>query len=525
MTSSDCYAAVDIGASSGRVVIGTVHDGRIELTEIHRFDNIQKRCDGHDCWDIEMLFRETVAGLAKCKEAGYTPKTVGIDTWGVDFVLLDENDQLIGNAVAYRDDRTDGMYSVADRIMAPDAVYRRTGIQRQPFNTIYQLIALKREHPEQLEQAKSFLMIPDYLAFLLTGTKVNEYTNASTTCLLNARTQQWDEVLLDTFDIPKEMFCEVVMPGTDLGQVTSEIADQLGYTPHIIAPATHDTGSAYLAVPARDADAVFLSSGTWSLLGVENEGPITSDASRFQNFTNEGGYDLRFRFLKNIMGLWMIQSIRRELNGVSYVEGKEDAEGSSDDERASERAAEEAQLPPFVRDLGVDTAAGAAAATTTAGSTETLTLGFGDLIEAAQAAQDFEAHVNVNDDRFLAPDSMIDEIRLACFETGQAVPTTVGELMRCVYVSLSNCYAESIEEMASLTGRTYTSINIVGGGCQDAYLNQLTTDACGIPVFAGPVEGTSLGNLAVQMIVDGVFPDLQSVRDAIATSFDVKRFG
>lgn len=507
MTSSDCYAAVDIGASSGRVVIGTVHDGRIELTEIHRFDNIQKRCDGHDCWDIEMLFRETVAGLAKCKEAGYTPKTVGIDTWGVDFVLLDENDQLIGNAVAYRDDRTNGMYSVADRIMAPDAVYRRTGIQRQPFNTIYQLIALKREHPEQLEQAKSFLMIPDYLAFLLTGTKVNEYTNASTTCLLNARTQQWDEVLLDTFDIPKEMFCKVVMPGTDLGQVTSEIADQLGYIPHIIAPATHDTGSAYLAVPARDADAVFLSSGTWSLLGVENEGPITSDASRFQNFTNEGGYDLRFRFLKNIMGLWMIQSIRRELNGVSYVEGKEDAEGSSDDERASERAAEEAQLPPFVRELGQTS------------------LGFGDLIEAAQAAQDFEAHVNVNDDRFLAPDSMIDEIRLACFETGQAVPTTVGELMRCVYVSLSNCYAESIEEMASLTGRTYTSINIVGGGCQDAYLNQLTTDACGIPVFAGPVEGTSLGNLAVQMIVDGVFPDLQSVRDAIATSFDVKRFG
>lgn len=525
MTSSDCYAAVDIGASSGRVVIGTVCDGRIELAEIHRFDNIQKRCDGHDCWDIEMLFRETVAGLAKCKEVGYTPKTVGIDTWGVDFVLLDENDQLIGNAVAYRDERTNGIYSVADRIMAPDAVYRRTGIQRQPFNTIYQLIALKQEHPEQLEQAKNFLMIPDYLAFLLTGTTVNEYTNASTTCLLNARTQQWDEVLLDAFDIPKEMFCEVVMPGTDLGQVTSEIANQLGYTPHIIAPATHDTGSAYLAVPARDADAVFLSSGTWSLLGVENEGPITSDASRFQNFTNEGGYDLRFRFLKNIMGLWMIQSIRRELNGVAYVEGKEDAEGSSDDERASEKAAEEAQLPPFVRDLGVGAAGASGAAATTAGSTEIPTLGFGDLIEAAKAAQDFEARVNVNDDRFLAPDSMIDEIRLACFETGQAVPTTVGELMRCVYVSLSNCYAESIEEMASLTGRTYTSINIVGGGCQDAYLNQLTTDACGIPVFAGPVEGTSLGNLAVQMIVDGVFPDLQSVRDAIATSFDVKRFG
>lgn len=495
---SDCYAAVDIGASSGRVVLGAVRNDRIELTEIHRFDNIQKRIDGHDCWDIEMLFHETVAGLAKCKEAGFTPKTVGIDTWAVDFVLLDDQDQLIGNAVAYRDERTNGMYSVADRIMAPDAVYRRTGIQRQPFNTIYQLLALKQEHPEQLEQAKTFLMIPDYLAYLLTGTKANEYTNASTTCLLNARTQDWDETILDTFDIPKDIFCEVIMPGTDLGAVSPEIEAQLGYAPHIIAPATHDTGSAYLAVPARDADAVFLSSGTWSLLGVENEGPITSDASRFQNFTNEGGYDLRFRFLKNIMGLWMIQSIRRELNGVSYVEGK-----TEENQAASTK--QDADLPPFEY-----------------ASTE---MGFGDLIEAAQNAQEFEAQVNVNDDRFLAPASMIDEIRRACLETGQPVPSTVGELMRCVYVSLSACYAESIAEMASLTGRTYTSINIVGGGCQDSYLNELTTQACGIPVFAGPVEGTSLGNLAVQMIAAGAFPDLQSVRNAIATSFDVKRFG
>ena len=234
-------------------------------------------------------------------------------------------------------------------------------------------------------------------------------------------------------------------------------------------------------------------------MGVENEGPITSDASRFQNFTNEGGYELRFRFLKNIMGLWMIQSIRRELNGVSYVSGKEESASQLD-----EHAVIEAELPAF---MGSDHE-----------------MGFGDLIEEAKAADYFEAHVNVNDDRFLAPDSMIDEIRLACFETGQEVPTTVGELMRCVYVSLSECYAESIAEMASLTGRTYTSINIVGGGCQDAYLNQLTTQACGIPVFAGPIEGTSLGNLAVQMIKDGVFPNLQSVRDAIATSFDVARF-
>ena len=488
----DCYAAVDIGASSGRVVVGTAQDKHIELTEIHRFDNTQKRIGGHDCWDIDMLFRETLIGLAKCKEAGYVPKTVGIDTWGVDFVLLDENDSLLGNAVAYRDERTNGMYQVADKILPPEVVYRRCGIQRQPFNTIYQLLALKGEHPEQLKQAKTFLMIPDYLAFLLTGTKVNEYTNASTTCLLNARTQNWDDTILEAFDIPRDIFCDVVMPGTDLGAVLPDIEEQLGYCPHVIAPATHDTGSAYLAVPAKDDDAVFLSSGTWSLLGIENEGPITSDASRFQNFTNEGGYELRFRFLKNIMGLWMIQSIRRELNGVSYVEGKVSF------------GSQESSLPPF--DANVHE------------------VGFGDLIEEAQKAEDFEAYVNVNDDRFLAPASMISEIRLACFETGQPIPTNVAELMRCVYVSLSSCYAESIAELASLTGRTFTSINIVGGGCQDAYLNQLTTQACGIPVFAGPVEGTSLGNLAVQMITDKVFPDLQSVRDAIATSFDVQRF-
>ena len=489
---TDCYAAVDIGASSGRIVVGRKTEGDvIELTEIHRFDNIQKRSGGHDCWDIDMLFRETLAGLIKCPEAGFAPKTIGIDTWGVDFVLLDENDQIIGDAVAYRDARTNGIYAAADAIMPPDQVYRRTGIQRQPFNTLYQLLALSNEDPDQLERARTFLMIPDYLAFLLTGTKANEYTNATTTGMLNARTQRWDSTILDAFGIPERIFCDVIMAGTDLGVVKPAVAKELGWAPHVVAPATHDTGSAYLAVPARDSDAVFLSSGTWSLLGVEHEGAITSDASRFQNFTNEGGFDLRFRFLKNIMGLWMIQSIRRELNGVSYVEGKTHA--AVDDE-----------LPVFPAPEGE--------------------FSFPDLIEAARRATDFTARINVNDDRFLAPASMIDEIRRACYETGQPVPANIDELMACVYASLAACYAESISEMASLTGRTYTSINIVGGGCQDSYLNELTTRACGIPVFAGPIEGTSLGNLAVQMICDGAFPDLQSVRDAIRASFDVKRF-
>ena len=485
----NCYAAIDIGASSGRVVVGWIDEaGHIQLAEVHRFDNIQKRIDDHDCWDIEMLFDEVVAGLAAAREAGFEPKTLGIDTWGVDFVLLDAQEQLIGNAVAYRDERTQGIYPLADAIMNPTEVYQRTGIQRQPFNTLYQLLALKRDNPEQLEAAEHFLMIPDYLAFLLTGNMANEYTNASTTSLLNARAKDWDQKILETFGIPTHIFKDVVMAGAELGTVKPEIAAAIGYMPRVIVPATHDTGSAYLAVPARDDDAVFLSSGTWSLLGIENQGPITSAASRLQNFTNEGGYQGRFRFLKNIMGLWMIQSIRRELNGVSYVAGKG------------------AQLKRAAKEIG-----------------------FGELADAARAEQKLHPdapvpHVNVNDDRFLAPDSMIEEIKAACRETGQPVPDTVGELMRCVYESLTGCYADSINELSALTGRTYTSINIVGGGCQDIYLNELTARACGIPVFAGPIEGTSLGNLMVQMIGDGVFADLDEAREAIRGSFDVVEY-
>lgn len=487
-----CYAAVDIGASSGRVVVGWLNDAnKMELAEVHRFDNIQKRLNGHDCWDIEMLFEQTVAGLAAARDAGFTPKSIGIDTWGVDFVLLDAEGKLIGNAVAYRDERTQGIYPLADAIMDPDEVYRRTGIQRQPFNTLYQLLALRRENPAQLAAAAHFLMIPDYLAYLLTGIMANEYTNASTTSLLNARTMTWDASILKTFGLPSHIFEDVVMAGTRLGPVLPAIAERIGYAPQVIAPATHDTGSAFLAVPARDDDAVFLSSGTWSLLGIENQGAITSDASRLQNFTNEGGFEARYRFLKNIMGLWMIQSIRRELNGVAYVEGKQ---------RSARFELE--REPCLAKDQ----------------------VGFGDLIEAARMAEPFSAVINVNDERLLAPDSMIDEVCLACKRSGQTVPRTIGELMRCVYLSLASCYARSIDDLSVLTGRTFTSLNVVGGGSQDGYLAELTARTCGIPVFAGPTEGSSLGNLAVQMIADGVFDSIGQMRRCIAESFDIVEY-
>ena len=503
----DCYAAVDIGASSGRVVVGFVEDGRIHLEEVHRFDNRQVRRGGHDCWDIDLLYGELVRGLALCKEAGFAPKSVGIDTWGVDFVLLDAQEQLIGNAVAYRDERTQGIYPLADAIMNPTEVYQRTGIQRQPFNTLYQLLALKRDSPEQLEAADHFLMIPDYLAFLLTDNMANEYTNASTTSLLNARAKDWDQKILETFGIPTHIFKDVVMAGTELGMVKPEIA-AVGYMPRVIVPATHDTGSAYLAVPARDDDAVFLSSGTWSLLGIENQGPITSAASRLQNFTNEGGYQGRFRFLKNIMGLWMIQSIRRELNGVSYVEGKDksNSETKPHETHMQGASAPATDIATKHYELEIEP------------MLEKGQVGFADLIEVARAAEPFSTTINVNDDRLLAPDSMIDEVCRACERSGQDVPRTIGELMRCVYLSLAQCYAHSIADLEVLTGRTFTSLNVVGGGSQDGYLSELTTRACGIPLYAGPTEGTALGNLA------GLFDSVADLRTNIAESFNVVEY-
>lgn len=474
------YLAIDIGASSGRHILGSVQDGKIVLEEVFRFENRQIRQNGHDCWDMPHLWGSILEGMKICKTLGKIPSAIGIDTWAVDYVLLDRCGSMIGDAVAYRDKRTEGMDRLVNEWIPSDFLYARTGIQKQIFNTIYQLMALRMEHPEQLNSAESLLMIPDYFNFRLTGVKMQEYTNATSTNLVNALEKTWDRSLIGKLGFPQNLFGELSMPGTTVGELTPEIQAEVGFNAVVILPATHDTGSAFLAVPAKDESAVYLSSGTWSLLGVENQKPITSEASHLQNFTNEGGAWYRYRYLKNIMGLWMIQSIRRELNGVAYVTGKEQRS-------ASER-----------------------------------TWSFADLEQAAKKAGGFSSIVDANDDTFLAPVSMIEAIQSYCAKTDQPVPVTEGEIMQCVYRSLARCYRDTIEGISQLTGKRYTSINIVGGGCQDMYLNQMTANATGLPVYAGPVEGTAIGNLIVLMISSGEFADLQEARAAIRNSFAIK---
>ena len=467
------YLAIDIGASSGRHMLGRVDGGKIVLEEVYRFENRQVVRDGHDCWDVEGLVASLEAGIAAALEKGPID-SIGIDTWGVDFVLLDKEGKLCCDPVAYRDKRTDGIDAEVEKLVPFAEHYRRTGIQKAIFNTVYQLMALKREHPEQLEKADKLLMFPEYLNYALTGKIVHEYTHSSTSALLDAAKKDWDFELIEKLGLPTRLFGKLEMPGAKVGEYKGI---------PVVLPAMHDTGSAYLAVPARDDRAVYISSGTWSLLGVESDRPITGRAALLANFTNEGGAWGRYRFLKNIMGLWMIQSIRRELNGVNYVEG-----------RVSNETREAlAKIKDYEKGRKYS---------------------FADLEMSARGAADYQVTIDVNENRFLNPESMTAEVIAAAAAEGRP-PETVGELMQCVYKSLAECYADAIRILSELTGKAYTSVNIVGGGSKDLYLNALTAESTGLEVFAGPTEGTAIGNLIVQMIAAGEFADLAEARKAI----------
>lgn len=462
------YLAVDIGASSGRHILAHMEDGKIVLEEMYRFVNGNVKRNGHLCWEVDRLFEEIVNGLKACGDAGKKPVSMGIDTWGVDFVLLDENDKVLGDTVAYRDSRTEGVDKLVYDVISEDELYARTGIQKQLFNTIYQLYSIKKDHPEYLEQAKSYLMIPEYFNFLLTGVKMNEYTNATTGQLVNAVTKDWDFELMEKLGIPTGMFGPLHMPKTVVGNLKEEIRERVGFDLEVVLPATHDTGSAVLAVPANDDDFVYLSSGTWSLMGIERKEADCSMKSKEYNFTNEGGYDYRFRYLKNIMGLWMLQSVRKELNQGDHQ------------------------------------------------------YSFPELIQMAEEADGFPSMVDVNDNCFLAPASMIEAVKKYCADHGQKVPQSTGELLVVIYNSLAQSYADTIRQIEEMTGRTFSRLHIVGGGCQDNYLNQKTKAYTGKDVYAGPIEGTALGNLMVQMLKDGTFKSLEEARTCVAHSFDVK---
>ena len=462
------YLAIDIGASSGRHILSHLEDGKLVIEEVHRFENGLQEKNGHLCWDTEHLFAEVKEGLKKCKDRGTVPKTVGIDTWGIDFVLLDQEDRLLGDAVGYRDSRTNGADELVYQVIPEQELYRRTGIQKAIFNTIYQLVAVKRDTPELLTQAKTLLFMPDYLNYLLTGKKVSEYTIASTSQLLDPDTKDWDLQLFEELGLPTAFLQPIVPTGSFLGTFTDEIAAEVGFSAKVYNVAEHDTGSAVAALPTVE-DTVYISSGTWSLMGVERESIDAGEAARKGNFTNEGGYLYRFRFLKNIMGLWMIQSVRKEL--------KEAGE----------------------------------------------TYSFAELCDLA-SKEEISSIVNCNEGRFLSPKSMIREIREACKESGQQVPESAGELSKVVYASLAECYRETIGQIEEITGRKYDHINIVGGGANAGYLNELTAKATGKTIYAGPTEATAIGNLIVQMIEEGVFGSLDAARRAIFDSFGIRTF-
>jgi rhamnulokinase len=458
--------AVDIGASSGRLIAGRLDKGRLELQEIHRFENNLVQKDGQFCWDISRIFKEIKTGVHQCREMGIVPASIGIDTWAVDFVLLDGDGQPLTEAISYRDPRTDGMMEEVFSIIPREKLYMETGIQFQKFNTIYQLFSLKRSSPELLEKAKTFLMIPDFLNYLLTGIKANEYTNATSTQLVNAFTKSWDDSLLIELGISRDLFQDIKAPKTILGTLTEELVSEFGFDMKVILPATHDTGSAVISVPETE-ETIYISSGTWSLMGVENHFPICVPKAEESNFTNEGGVDYQYRFLKNIMGLWMIQEVKRNYK----------------DEYS-----------------------------------------FAQLVEMARNAREFSAIVNVNDGRFLKPDDMIGEIQNYCLEAGQAVPSSPGEVAKCVFDSLAAGYKEAAGQLEEIFEREFSKINVIGGGSQNEMLNQLISNATGKPVYAGPVEATAIGNIAVQLMALGEIRDIREARQIIRNSFDVKKY-
>ena len=454
------YLAIDIGASGGRHILAHLEGKRLYMEEIYRFENHMDEVDGSYVWNIDRLMEEILCGMKKCGETGKIPYSMGIDTWGVDYVLLDEKGKPTDMVFAYRDHRTDKCDKKLEAIMDAGELYKHTGIQKQTFNTVYQLFEDTFSRPKAYEAAKTMLLIPDYLAYMLTGVISTEYTNATTTGLVNAHDGTWDSEIIDEIGFKRSLFSEIVKPGTDIGGLKKEYADYVGFNTRFVKVASHDTASAVAALPT-DKETVFISSGTWSLLGTERMAPDCSAEARLRNFTNEGGVEKRYRFLKNIMGMWMIQSIRHEF-------------GDPCDYGSIADMAEE--------------------------------------YDSKKEADELNKVIDVNDNRFLSPKSMRDEIDSACRESGCPIPTDIGAYASLIYRSLAAYYKKAIMELEELTGRCYETIHIVGGGSKAVYLNRLIEEYTEKRVHAGPAEATAVGNVFVQMISDGSFKNINDAR-------------
>lgn len=462
--------AFDFGASSGRAIIGCFDGDKITLEEVHRFSNDPVSVGGTVYWDVLRLFYEIKQGIIKAKIAGGFD-SIGIDTWGVDFGLIDSEGKLMENPVHYRDARTAGLVDEAFKTMPKEKLYGITGIQFMELNTLFQLISLKKYRPWMLERADKMLFMPDLFGYMLTGKMCAEYSIASTSQLIDLDKRTWSKEILDAFGIKESVFAPLVQPGTVLGELSKEVCEECGVDPvPVISVCGHDTQSAITSVPCEDGDFAFLSSGTWSLFGTELDKPIVNETSMNINITNEGGFDGSTGFLKNIIGLWLIQESRRQWKR----EGKE--------------------------------------------------YSYADLEKLALAAEPFKCFIDPDAPEFVPHGNIPERVREFCRKTGQYVPKTVGEIMRCIYESLAMKYRLTFEKLRECTERDYPVIHVIGGGTKDGLLCQMTANSCDRTVKAGPIEATVMGNVAVQLMSNGSVKNIGQARKIVAESSELKTF-
>jgi rhamnulokinase len=466
------YVACDLGAESGRVILGTLQDGKISLEEIHRFPTGVFPVNGTMRWNIPGIFAELKAGVKKAAQKQSNIESISFDSWGVDYVLIREGEPMLGLPYHYRDARTDEAYPRVLDKAGRELIFNETGIQFMGINTLYHLDAHHKQQPEMLRLAGKFLLIADYFAWLFCGREAVEESNASTTQIYNPRSGNWSDALIEKLDLPQHIFPEIVPSGTPLGALREELAREVGLSPNVqvLATCSHDTGAAVAAVPAEGENWAYLSSGTWSLLGVELPAPVINEQVAAANFTNEIGYGHTTRFLKNIVGLWIVQECRR----AWASEGHE--------------------------------------------------YSYDELHHLAREAAGFRCFIRPDDARFVKPGEMPEKVQAFCRESGQAVPETPGQIIRCVLESLALLYVSTIETLEQLTGKTIDTLHIVGGGSQNTLLNEFAADATGRRVLAGPVEATAIGNIMLQAITLGQIPTLQAGRDAVRASFETQVF-